>query len=215
MYYEPDFCSKHLGFFSEETFQKFPDLCWNIVLRQNLLAASSQPRKLHSQFSHILLWIPGSDRERKRGSTAIFFPRKKDGNIVLQHLKTCTQGQPEEKNWKGTQTLTSFEIFFFFFPQMFELMKVLLFYPHEFSTNKISWQIKSYANTGQFFLCFNSKNTVGQEENRIFLTYYPQLKDRSIFGMDQAWSNFNNNTRPSTITQVHKFLFCFFNKTTT
>lgn len=106
-------------------------------------------------------------------------------------------------------------IIFIFFPQMFELMKVLLFYPHEFSTNKISWQIKSYANTGQFFLCFNSKNTVGQEENRIFLTYYPQLKDRSIFGMDQAWSNFNNNTRPSTITQVHKFLFCFFNKTTT
>lgn len=98
MYYEPDFCSKHLGFFSEEIFQKFPDLCWNIVLQRNPLAAFSQPRKFHSQFSHILLWIPGSERERKRGSTTKFFPRKKDGNIVLQHLKTCTQCQPEKKN---------------------------------------------------------------------------------------------------------------------
>lgn len=58
-------------------------------------------------------------------------------------------------------------------------MKVLLFYPHKLSTNKISWQVKSYANIGQFFLCFNSKT---QWDEKRILTFH-SLKT----GLYLAW----------------------------
>lgn len=185
MYYELDFCSKHLGFFSEETFQKFPDLCWNIVLRQNPLAASSQPRKLHSQFSHILLWIPGSDRERKRGSTAIFFPRKKDGNIVLQHLKTCTQGQPEEKNWKGTQTLTSFEnyYFYFFFPKCLSLWRYYYFIHMNFQQTKLAGKSRAMQTLDNFFFASTPKTQWDKKRIEYFLHTIHSLKT----GLYLAW----------------------------
>lgn len=59
-------------------------------------------------------------------------------------------------------------------------MKVQLFYLYKLPTNKISWQVKSYANTGQFFLCFNSKTQ--WDGKRIVLTFH-NLKT----GLYLAW----------------------------
>lgn len=119
-------------------------------------------------------------------------------------ILSCSISKPvhpsaRQKTEVKRHTLTSFEndSFFFSFFQMLELMKVLLFYPHKFSTlqTKLAGKSRAMQALDIFFLCFNSKTQ--WDKKRIPLTYSPQLKDRSIFGMDQAWSNFNNNTRLS------------------
>lgn len=145
----------------------FPDLCWNIVLQQNPLAAFSQPRKFDSQFSYILLWIPSSEEEWKRGSTTTFSPGKKDDNILLkvsQHL--CAQCQPQNESEKARKQLWVLKIiiivFFFKSLTIHELMKELFYYPCQFSTLKTKLTGKSRVmQTLNIFFLLQVQNTVG------------------------------------------------------
>lgn len=60
--------------------------------------------------------------------------------------------------------------------------------------------------TQDIFSLLQVQNTVGWELRQYLLLIFHSL-DSSIFGMEQARSNFNNNKRHSAVTQVHKFLF--------
>lgn len=133
-----------------------------------ILDAFSQPRKLYSQFLHILHCISVSEKERKRSPTTKFHSRKKDANIFLavsQHL--CAQRQPENRSEKVHRHLPPLKMLSFswkwFFPPkksltIHELMKELFIYPHQLSTLKTKLAGKPRAmQTLDFFLCCKSK----------------------------------------------------------
>lgn len=93
-------------------------------------------------------------------------------------ILSCSISKPvhpsaRQKTEVKRHTLTSFEndSFFFSFFQILELMKVLLFYPHKFSTlqTKLAGKSRAMQNTGHFFSLLQLQNTVGQEENTSYL----------------------------------------------
>lgn len=97
---------------------KFSKVSWSLLEHCSTAKSLScilSAKKIYSQFSHILLWIPGPKRERKRGSTTKFFPRRKDGNIVLQYLKTCAPKCQTENRSEKAHTYQFWKWFFFFF----------------------------------------------------------------------------------------------------